>query len=1005
MDANGTRFHLLLGRDDWAGCVNAGVKLRDLWDASPPQGADLSWNDQRSELTLEPRLFKFIAAPKDTFPSVQNRRGAGRDVFGNWYWIDETGRRLRVLSSGSNVTSDFWPVKAGCECREPTRFGDFQPRQVAAANQPAALSGLAVTEDHYLVVGVLEPAGLLIFDLSASGGPQQLLWPKNVPFAPFDLAPRPGGGVWILDRQNHSYWELDRHFNVIGPEGGDALLAEALPDDFQPLDNSATHGTQPQTFQTGFSLLQSPLAMVDPIAIEALPDGSVLILDFDPAQRFSRIYRYCRGQQLADEISTQVILKLIEPNQQSSFSLVAYDLAFVPQHSDENGQPVTDRLYVVAADGNQSYAFRLCQREQKIELQPIAEYFPMRLFGGKALVGGDSAAYYDFAETWLPLVKQNRPRYVPEATLETPRFDGREPDCVWHRLMLDASIPPETRVEVWSRAANEPSDLMKAQWQPEPSVYLRSDAGELPFLRPIWSVKCTANKAKDGDGTWELLFQRARGRYLQLRLRLSGNERNTPRLRNLRAYYPRFSYLRNYLPGVYSEDEQSASFLDRYLANVEGMYTTLEDKITAVQVLFDVRSAPAEVLDWLANWFGVALDPRWDEARRRMFISHAMDFFQFRGTRRGLTIALHLALDACADETIFDPVGNGVAAANRSAAMPPAQEIRIVEKYLTLTTPGVVFGDTSEVVGPRVLTVGSQWEPGHGRENLNQRYASFIGAPTETAALVQYPLIAPADSAQAARWMQFSQATLGFVPATAAAEQTAWQTFLQNRYATIALLNAAQGTSYAGFNQITLPRDLPKNDSELRDWQDFALAAAGTANPRQLCHDFLARRYRRIRALNQIYGTSWTSFELVSLPDQLPADGAPLTDWYQFGGVVMQMQRAAHRFTVLLPAPLSPRLSPDQQQERLALAQRIIDLEKPAHTIFEVKFYWAMFRIGEARLQLDTVIDRGSRAPELLPPAVLDRAFVGESFLAPRAPEDASDRYILGRDPLGTTPN
>src|SRR6185503_10088135 len=169
----------------------------------------------------------------------------------------------------------------------------------------------------------------------------------------------------------------------------------------------------------------------DPIAIEALPEGTVLILDFDPGQRFSRISRYRFGQQLDDELSTEAILSLIEEDAESEFTLVGYDMAFV-----------NDRLYVVAADGNQSYAFRLCRRGEEVELQPIAEYLPMRLFGGKALVGTPDGAYYDFAENWIPLVQQRRPRYVAEATLETPLktilnkpyFDSGEPDCVWHRI-------------------------------------------------------------------------------------------------------------------------------------------------------------------------------------------------------------------------------------------------------------------------------------------------------------------------------------------------------------------------------------------------------------------------------------------------------------------------------------------------------------------------------------------------------------------------------------------
>lgn len=998
MDANGTRFHLLLGRDDWAQCF-AGQsphqeRLKELWEQLPTEGGSgFVWNAERNELTLEPRLFKFVAAPKDTFPLLENRRGAGRDRYGNWYWIDETSLKIRVRSIGDGQVTDFWPLDQECHCPKPSARGDFAPLDEEKPPAPLKFSGLAVTDDHYLVVGVVEPAGILIFDLHTGSEPRQLFWPTEVAFAPFDMAARPGGGLFILDRVNRSYWALDRHFNVIGhDESDETVLADARTEDFQPLDESEVRATKQRVFPKNFSLLQSPLSLLDPIAIEALPDETVLILDYDPGLRFSQIYRYRMGQQLEDQISTEAILKLIETDQQSDFSLVAYDLAFVPQH-EESGQTVPDRLYVVAADGNQSYTFRLCLRDEKVELQPIAEYLPMRLFGGKALAGTDSGAYYDFAEDWIPLVQQRRPRYVAEATLETPLktalnkpyFDSGEPDCVWHRILLDAHIPPETTIEIWSRAANEEFDLAQLPWQREPAPYLRGDGSEIPFLRLRQSNACAGDKnRKAGAGTWELLFQRARGRYLQLRIRLKGDERNTPRLRALRVYYPRFSYLSSYLPGVYREDQQSASFLDRFLANVEGIYTSLEDKIAAAQIMFDVRSAPREVLDWLAGWFGVALDPSWDEVRRRLFIAHAMDFFQYRGTIRGLTMALHLALDQCADERIF----------NQNERRGP-EEIRIVERYRTRTLPGVIFGDPGEAKGLRAVAVDAMWQPHQGRANLAQRYANALGL-TATG-LTQYQLVPPNDAAEKESWTQFSANTLGFVPGSAASERKAWQSFLQSRYVSVAQLNSAHQTAYAAFTEIELPRDAAKIASAKTDWDDFVI---GPGTTRHQWQDFLARRYRRIKALNAVYGTSWSSFELVPLPDELPLDGAPLSDWFQFESVVLRMQRAAHRFTVLLPVPLSLAFNPEEHERRLELSRRIVELEKPAHTVFDVKFYWAMFRVGEARLSLDTLIAQGSRAPQLLPKLVLGQGFLGESYLAPPVPENACDRLILGRDPI-----
>ena len=995
MDANGTQFHLLLSRDDWANCSVDGIKLRQLWETfgSPPtEAARVIFDEERAELTLQSRFFKYVASPNDTRPALSNRRGAGRDRYGNWYWIDETGFKIRVRSSGSRLVSDFWPVVTkGCCDRQ--HHGQFQLRDVPGPESPLPLSGMAVTEDHYLVAGVSQPAGLLIFDLHARGEPRQLLWPVEVDFKPFDIVARPGGGVWILDADNRSYWGLDSHFNLI--TAGEDDQGPAAIEDFHPLEANTTPRAGRRTLPRSMVLdLSSPLADIHPIAIEALPDGTVLILDHNPntSTRFARVYRYDLDRRIG-EVSTEAMLQHIEREHASEFRLAGYDFAFVPEHIDEDGREVSDRVYVASDEGNQTYVFNVCQKEGQLEWQPIAEYLPMRLFGGKGLVAAGNEVYYDFNENWIPLRAQSHPRYVEEATLVTSHFDGVEPDCVWHRLMIDACIPPETKVEIWSRAANELSDLELTSWQQEPRPYLRGDGSELPFMPRGQS------RRSDRDGTWELLFQQARGRFLQLQIKLSGNERTTPRLRAVRAYYPRFSYLNNYLPSIYREDEQSASFLDRFLANFEGIYTSLEDKIAAVQVLFDVRSAPKETLAWLAQWFGIVFDPTWDEAKQRLLIRHAMEVFQYRGTIRGLKLALHLALDPSVEEKIFDSASP---CANRR------DSIRIVERYLTRRTSGVVFGDTSESVGPRRVTLTPRWQPGQGGADLKARYVEFIRArSTDPRPAPVFSLTPPTDSAELALWREFAGETLGFVPSFGpATEVSQWQSFLRNRHSDLATLNAKHQTSYNDWQKIALPPDWPARADARKDWQDF-LAATQTSSAnivRTWWQEFLARRYGRIGALNQIYGTNWPAFEMVGLFDVLPPDGAPLEDWYQFESVAVQQYLTAHCFTVLLPVPAALAFRPDEHQRRLDLSRRIIDLEKPAHTVFDVKFYWEMFRIGEARLEFDTLLDQGSRAPQLLPRLALDRGFIGSSYLAAPEAEDANDRYDLGRDPLGTDP-
>jgi phage tail-like protein len=931
MDANKTRYHLLLTREDWADCLaENGGTLGQHWFASPApyNQSGLDWNLAGNELILQPRLVEFKSSSYEHVSTFDQRRGAGRDQYGNWYWISESGVEIRVQSSGTGRSAHFWSPGDGLAVESQAVFGAFQPKAASQPIAPFHLSGLAVTQDHYLVVGVLEPKGLLIFDLHATGSPRQVLWPDSVEFAPFDMAPRPGGGVWILDRIHRRYWGLDRKLNVIRfDDAGETIQ----PDDFQPVDQTGTRRTSTRPFPEAITLdWSSPLEARDPVALDALPDGSVIILDNILENGFSRLYRYLQKQQLGPAVSLQSALSVVEEENQAAFRLIGYDIAFVPASS--GAKPLLlGTLFVVAINGNQAFAFDVLGSETSLDLQARPEYYPLRLFGGKAIIAAGELVYYDFGESWLPLIQQKRPRFELKATFLTPVepgvvFDGKAPDCVWHRLMLDACIPPDSHVLIWSRAANELSFLERAAWQPEPRLHQRAEGSELPF-----ESKASAQDA----GTWELLFQRARGRYLQLKIQLLGNGRSTPRLQALRAYYPRFSYLVHYLPAVYREDEESAVFLDKFLANGEGTLTALEDRIANVQMLLDVRSIPPEFLDWLAGWLGIVLDPHWDERRRRLFIKHAMEFFQYRGTIRGLLIVLHLALDTCFDETVLTQIlVSNPQAINQHSRL---SSFRIVEDFRTRQIPAVALGDPTAADGLRVVTLSDRWKPDQGRDVLNQRWQEAASLPAAS----EFPVRDPGRELSET-WRAFTRARLGFVPsADPIRDQAAWQAFLSKRYRTIGALNTAYG--------------LPTS-----------------------------AQYR--------------SFDKIDPPAQLPSDGAPMMDWYEFESILLPMQRAAHRFVVLLPA--TSQLTEAQRQERLDIAERVIKLEKPAHTTFRVKFYWAMFRLGEARLGEDTLIDIGSRAPDLMPPFILGRDYLSSGYLAPAYPQDVNDRLVLGRDRL-----
>ena len=722
MDANETRYHLLLGRDDWANCLAAdGRTLAEHWLASPVMHNEsgLDWNTANDELTLQARLVQFKTSPYDDKLTFDRRRGAGRDRYGNWYWIGESGTEIACAIGGhwtrrALLVGRRWRgVRTTATLRRFRPEGNTTTDHLTAAERPRRDRRSLSRRRR---AGTERTARLrsACGRIAASNVVARQMWIS----LPFDMAPRPGGGVWILDRVNRRYWGLDRKLNVMRL---DEAAETITPADFQPIDQNETRLNATRPFPEAITLdMSSPIEARDPIAIDALPDGSVIFLDNVLEDGFSRLYRYRLAQQLGPAVSLEAVLNVVDEESQSDFHLIGYDLAFVSV-KDAVHPLLLGQVFIAAMDGNQCYAFDVFGADNYLDLQARAEFYPMRLFGGKAIVTAGGQVYYDFGENWLPLIEQKRPRYEPEATLITFAFDGKQPDCVWHRLLLDACIPPDSSVFIWSRTANEVSGLDRAQWWLEPSLHRRADGSELPFV-----PEPTAGDA----GTWEFLFQRAKGRYLQLKILLSGNGRSTPRLHALRAYYPRFSYLEHYLPAVYRDDDESASFLDRFLANVEGTLTSLEDEIANVQLLFDVRSAPADVLDWLANWLGVVLDPAWDERRRRLFIQHAMEFFQYRGTVRGLLIALHLALDECVDETIFTQSLTFNAQANTKTQR-RLSSFRIIERFRTRQIPAVVLGDPTDTTGLVVTTTGQRWVPAQGRDVLNQLWQAATSSTTE----------------------------------------------------------------------------------------------------------------------------------------------------------------------------------------------------------------------------------------------------------------------------------
>jgi hypothetical protein len=204
------------------------------------------------------------------------------------------------------------------------------------------------------------------------------------------------------------------------------------------------------------------------------------------------------------------------------------------------------------------------------------------------------------------------------------------------------------------------------------------------------------------------------------------------------------------------------------------------------------------------------------------------------------------------------------------------------------------------------------------------------------------------------------------------------------------------------------PLTAPREDTPLNTvWQQCAqemlgfvpAATDGDLPDLQFWQNFLAQRYTEIDALNETYQAHYTSFGKVPLLKYLPKGVGPCNDWYQFEGYVLPIHHAAHQFTILLPAPDGGKTAGKVRHLR-DLVQRMLEMEKPAHTFFDIQFYVTAFRVGSAQLGEDTLLGGGGRAALLLPALTLGESTLDGGYLAAIGTERIPSGYTLGHEQL-----
>ncbi|MDB5934416.1 MAG: phage tail protein [Massilia sp.] len=220
--------------------------------------------------------------------------------------------------------------------------------------------------------------------------------------------------------------------------------------------------------------------------------------------------------------------------------------------------------------------------------------------------------------------------YLTQGQLLTLAIDSGIARCRWHRVRWQGSIPAGTTVSI-SLSTND---------QPTPAAQGVADGS--------WSA-FAAGRPHPGD--WQqvdngrdFLIRQPEGRYLFLRIRMSGDGRQTPRIGRMQIDFPRQTSL-DQLPLVFRDSPEAEDFSERFLALWDSFLDDVDEQIARMPALLDVDGVPDDVLPWLGSFVDIAMDPAWDAARRRRLLQAAPKLYRMRGTVDGMRAVIRLVFD------------------------------------------------------------------------------------------------------------------------------------------------------------------------------------------------------------------------------------------------------------------------------------------------------------------------------------------------------------------------
>ncbi len=223
--------------------------------------------------------------------------------------------------------------------------------------------------------------------------------------------------------------------------------------------------------------------------------------------------------------------------------------------------------------------------------------------------------------------------YPRKGEARTEPLDSGWTARVWHRIDLTACIPAGTSVRI---------DTLTAE-----AAFDADTVAALPSDRWVAGPEFRSGAGAGNRETVDQLIRSDGGRYLWLRIVLTGDGSATPVVESVRVELPRDTSTR-FLPAIYTADPVAGDFTQRFVALFDTMNATINEHLDRLPALFDPWAVPdgpdgrgaaspyGDFLSWLAEWVGAANDAGLPTRTRRALVAGAADLYARRGTPSGV---------------------------------------------------------------------------------------------------------------------------------------------------------------------------------------------------------------------------------------------------------------------------------------------------------------------------------------------------------------------------------